>query len=119
LLAAGKGDDAEQFLRKNIEQHTSRYGTDDHNSAHLTAELASLLVQRREPSRYAEAERLLIDARQVLHRTLPSGHQWRLSALLAAQELYGPEAMNDPAKLARVDTLAGITTAPTIPGPGR
>ncbi|HTL30427.1 MAG TPA: WD40 repeat domain-containing protein, partial [Tepidisphaeraceae bacterium] len=121
LFAAGKADDAEQELRKSIDGYKQREGADSVIAAHLTTELGSLLVSRRDPSRYVQAERLVSDARSVLIKNLPPGHVWRHRANAILRELYGPEAMNNASKLSEIEAalVARPATAPTIPEPGK
>ena len=121
LFAAGKADKAEQELQSGIDGYTRREGADSAIAAHLTAELAELLVSRRDSSRYAQAETLLAGARAVLIKNLPSGHTWRYRANAVARELYGPEALNDPAKRTQIEAalVARPATAPTIPEAGK
>jgi WD40 repeat protein/serine/threonine protein kinase/tetratricopeptide (TPR) repeat protein len=121
LFAAGKADEAEHELRSSIDRYTQGEGADSVIAAHLTAELAGVLVARRDPTRYAQAETLLASARAVLIRNLPNGHTWRYGASMTARELYGPEAMNDVAKLAQIEgsIAARATTAPTMPESGK
>ena len=121
LFSAGKADEAERELRSGIDRYTQREGAESVIAAHLTAELADLLVSRRDPSRYAQAETLLMGARSVLINSLPNGHTWRYQASSTARELYGPEAMNDAAKLAPIEAsiAARPATAPTIAQSGK
>jgi tetratricopeptide (TPR) repeat protein len=83
--------------------------------------LAGLLASRRDASRYAQAETMLIGARALLVKNLPPGHVWRHRANATARELYGPEALNDAAKLAQIEASFNVrpTTGPAMPELGR
>jgi WD40 repeat protein len=128
LRHGGQIADADQFAARMLGQFRQRWGDHDASTARLMVERASLLLQFKEPSRYPEAESLLVGGRADLGKKLVPGHEWRWRALYVARDLYGPAAMNDPRKLAEVAAALGnlrtepstrpAATQPTSPAAG-
>jgi hypothetical protein len=86
-------------------------------TARIKLSLADVLIARKgRGESYAEAEALITAARKIFGTQLPPGHKLRWAALYSFRDLYAPDAMNDPQKLAQVQAL--IAPASTQPRAG-
>lgn len=113
LMAQGKPRESIEVSREAITVARTSLG-DRHPALALSlALLGFALRDTGDPANYPEAEKVMLEALDILEATLPPDHPFTQNTLRGLRRLYGKDAMNDPAKYAEID--ARIKSSPGHP----
>jgi serine/threonine-protein kinase len=96
---------AEPAFREALTEHRQLFGNDHPATAVVMAEFGAMLRDGvATAAAYSEAEELLLGALAFFEQKFPPNHPYRAKTIDQLRRLYGPDAMNDPARLAAYDS---------------
>jgi hypothetical protein len=100
MQGQGQLEEAEALLRKVVERALGVYGTSHPITAFTNGLLGMAIVdQQKGQDSLVEAERLLLDAFEVVNNRFPSHHPWIAASVENLEKLYGPDQLNEPERM--------------------
>ncbi len=104
LFAQGKYQESIAIFREAVDLAREVHGSNHPVLAISLGQLGFTLRDTKDVANYPESERLILKAVSIFESTLPKKHPYTLNTLRGLRRLYAVDAMNDPAKLAGVES---------------
>ncbi len=113
LFAQEKSQESIAVFREAVDFAREVHGSNHPVLAISLGQLGFALRDTKGTTKYAESETLILKALSIFDTTLPPSHPYTQNTLRGLRRLYAKDAMNDPAKLAEVESkLAHYSTGP-------
>ena len=111
LMAQGRIDECITVTREAVAVARKSLGPGHPAHAISLGLLGFALRDTKDAANYAESERDILEALRILEATLPPNHPYTLNTLRGLRRLYAEDAMNDPTKLADVESRLAADNA--------